>query len=233
MPEKKIALLDIDGTLFDGFIAKPLTEKLEDSRLVLPGTYNQLLSLMNEYSNGNMSYEIFADKLLLNWANGLSESSIDQVKQATEDFITNTKEFFSFTRPLLKLLEKSHDAYFVTGEPDFVVEAVQHQLGGAGYISSVFETINERFSGQVERPLATSMDKYNALSTLISQKNMTGSIGMADSDSDIAMLKVVEHVFCIKPKPALRAEARKNRWSIMNKAEKSLLPRIHNLVSTT
>jgi len=75
---------------------------------------------------------------------------------------------------------------------------------------------SEVFTGNVEyEDLIKRKDKI--LKRAIEKENLTlrGSVGVGDTESDIAMLKMVSRPIAFNPNKKLYQAAKKNRWEIV------------------
>ena len=156
-----------------------------------------------------------AQGLLRYWPEGLKEKKVeDVVNNAQEFFQTEGKKFLPFVQESINLLNPTHDTYFVTAEPQFVAEEVARIHTATGYFSTIFETKDGVFTGNVSSSLARKEDKGNALKELMGTHTREQSIAFGDSDNDMDMLEGVEYPICVNPNEGLQKKAKEKGWHI-------------------
>lgn len=214
--KRKIALVDIDKTIFDGYILFPLIKSLAETGVMSPAKAVKVDDLYLDYKEKKIDYETFARLVLIEWALGLKGVHISTVEGQTRDLVNEQlQHFFPFVNELFESLRPSHNIYFTTGEPQFVAEAVNKIFSVDGYLSTEFEVDNEIFTGGIQAFLASKNDKQLAVSKLGSSHNFSNSFAFGDSEADIEMLESVEHAFPINPSPGLREVATIKGWEIV------------------
>ena len=74
----------------------------------------------------------------------------------------------------------------------------------------------ELFTGRVLH-IDTMYDKASILIRAIEKENLTlkGSVGVGDTESDIAFLEMVDRPICFNPNQKLFAAARKRGWKVV------------------
>jgi len=207
--EKKLACYDIDGTLAKGMLATPLVISEYQSDFVNTTTCIELAKLVIEHKFGNICYEKALDQLLRIHAFGLRGQSEAEVKNHAEKFIRQHDSIFrKFGGTVIDLLRDSHDQIIVTAEPRYMAEIVQEHFRMDGVISTQYEVVNGRFTGEIANSLTDLSSK------LISLENRGIHIAFGNTEGDIEMLQHAEHPFCICPTPGLKLIAIKENWPI-------------------
>lgn len=216
MPERGLALFDIDQTLYDGFMLLNFANYQAQEGMLAQESLSVLQKDLSQYQHKELDYETFAKILLVDWARGLRGLSYTDVLRQARQFLQGEKNnFYPFTKGVTRLVNKTHDIYLVTGEPQFLAEATAELYPTSGYIASGFEVKDDFFTGKVSRALARREDKLTALNNLLEKYPLHNSLAFGDSEGDIAMLEVVGHPFCINPSEGLRIHATNNNWSVL------------------
>lgn len=215
---RKIALLDIDNTTYEGLLILPLAKHQYEAGVIDQLCLETLRKDVELYKSQKVDYETTIANLLDHWALGLKNQQYRKVLEITENFLSGKgNKFYPYLKPILESLNKTYDTYFVTGEPKFVGEAVERIFPCAGYLSSEFElTENKTFDGNVKIYLSQKEDKAKAIKKLLETHDKTGSIAFGDSVSDIQMLESVENAFCVNPSKELEKSAKQNGWNIVS-----------------
>ncbi len=213
---RSIALLDIDRTIYDGFILMDVLSNKNDHSSLTDPYKAKINEVYGQYKSGNIDYETAIAQVLAIWAEGLKTKQYNDILKESKDIITfNKSKFFAFVRPTIDLLRRTHDIYLITGEPQFIAQAVAEMYEVNGFRSTQFRVINSVFTGEIETQLADRYQKEEIIQHLIKQYGSNGSIALGDSEGDIMMLNVVQHPLCINPNPELRKIAESNNWTIL------------------
>jgi HAD superfamily phosphoserine phosphatase-like hydrolase len=217
MNRTKIALFDIDKTIYDGYLIMPLTEYFFEKHIVGRDFVDNLYQDLYLYQSGQVDYETSVENFNIHTASGLKNRSLDLFLKATAAFL-ETKEggnFFSFAEPLIKLLKNNGNIYLITGEMQFVGKAVADYFSVNGYISSELEVENGLFTGNIKKSLAKREAKRDSMEDLFAAYSQEGSLAFGDSEGDIEMLNMVSEAFCINATEGLMEVALSKGWHIV------------------
>jgi phosphoserine phosphatase len=217
MNGKGIAFLDIDKTIYDGYLIFPLAAHFLAGGIVKRASVDLLYQDLSLYRSGQIDYETTIENFNTHFAGGLKGSSPDSVLRAAKTLLETTegRNFFPFVGPLMELLKNRHDIYLVTGELQFVGQAVADRFSVAGYVSSEMEAKDGVFTGDVGRSLARREGKSAAIEHLLKTYPRQNSMAFGDSEGDIDMLSKVEHAFCINATEGLAEVASIRRWNMV------------------
>lgn len=210
---KKVALFDLDNTVYNGFSVIGLIESE-----ILHGFFSfteviDLVDNMQKYRSGKLDYETAMTNGLNQWAKGLAgKRYTDVLDHAKKYYTKHKKSFFPYVSKLIPKIKKTHDIYFITGEPQFVGESLLTIFNVNGFYSSVMEEKNGIFTGEVINALSNNNGKKKAVSELLKNYDTKGSIAFGDSEGDIAMLEMVEHPICINSSKKLKEIGLVKKW---------------------
>jgi HAD superfamily hydrolase (TIGR01490 family) len=216
---KKLAVFDIDGTIFRSSLLIEITEALIHDD-IFPLTARKIYA--ESYKNWldrSDSYEKYIGDVIKSF-----EKNIKGVKSS--EFIPVAKKVVAFhqnrvyrhTRDLVAKLHK--DGYYLLAISKSPFEMVDEFCRGLGFnkvYGLVYEIgVNKKYTGNVLYKELLK-DKATILKRAISKEGLTlkGSIGVGDSESDIAMLKLVEHPVCFNPNSKLFKHAKRAGWSVV------------------
>lgn len=212
--QRSIALFDIDNTMYDGFSYFALLEKHVNEQLISAQVLDTANKIMQKYRLKQQDYETTIVELLDIYAKGLKNVAYQPVLRSTLEFYRNSTKFFAYVEPTIEALRSTHDITLVTGEPQFVAQAVAKVFDIETYYSSEYEVQHGVFTGKVSRYLGSRHEKHNAITHLTKEYNFKDSLAFGDSEGDIEMLQVVQHAICLNPTPGLQALAKENRWHL-------------------
>ncbi len=211
---------DVDDTWYDGLsIYDYVAAQIDDGSL--PAHALQMLEVtdltVEGYRQAEDKHESVTRKLLTGYAKVLEGVPFMDIKNSTEAYIKKTDKFYGFTEPVVDMMAATHDLAFITGEPQFVVDAVGNRFGTSKCYGSQFEVVDGLFSGRLLRSLATSNERLQVIASLLKVRPETEvSVGFGDSNIDIKWLSAMSHAICINPAAELRATAQAENKSSTN-----------------
>jgi HAD superfamily phosphoserine phosphatase-like hydrolase len=217
MDQRKIAFFDIDKTIYNGYMIFPLAEYFFEENIIKKDTLDYLYEDLRLYRSKQVDYETTVENFNIHFAYGLKNYSPAVIFSSTKVFLKTreSSNFFVFTEPLIELLSKTHDIYFITGEVQFVGKAVEDYFSVQGYISSEMEVKNDVFTGNISKSLARKEGKSDAIESLFNEYPYENSMAFGDSEGDIDMLSKVAHAFCINSTEGLMEVASLKKWNVV------------------
>ncbi len=217
MEQKRIALFDIDNTIYNGYLIFPLAEYFLKERIIGRDIVNSLNQDLHMYRAEQVDYETTIEDLNIHFADGLKGHHLSSILSVTATFL-ETKEgsnFFPFAGPLIELLKKRYDIYLVTGEMQCIGKAVADYFSVHGYISTEMEVENGVFTGNISKSLARKKGKKDAIEGIFGAYPYESSMAFGDSEGDIDMLDKAAKAFCINATEGLSEVALSKGWHIV------------------
>jgi len=213
--KRKVALFDVDDTIYKGGIIYPLMESEMQEDLLDKKILEKAYLNKSSYQKGEISYKEFSRKGVMIWAQGLKGQSYAEVLRHAKEFIAkDIHNFYSFTKPLLALLKKSHDTIIITNEPQFVAQPISGLFNFTGYNSTEFETKDGKITGKVSRYNSTQSDKKKSIQEIFKKYNRKDSFAFGDSIGDAGMFEEVNYPICVNAGQKLQEVANKNGWKL-------------------
>ena len=217
--KKKVAIFDIDGTIFRSSLLIEVTEALIQEGLFPVKAKDVYAASYQDWLNRKDSYQNYIGDVVKAF-----EKNIKGI--AREDFIRISKNVVDFhksrvyrhTRDLVKDLKKKN--YFllaISHSPKELVDPFCKNWGFDKVYGRVYE-VNKagKFTGAT---LYVDLinDKAKILERAVEKENLTlvGSVGVGDTESDIAFLKLVKNPICFNPNKALYQHAKAKKWHIV------------------
>ena len=216
---KKVAIFDIDGTIFRSSLLIEITEALIDAGMFKKSAKKYYAKQHQNWINRKDSYDKYIDKVVKAF-----EINIKGVKY--KDFLKISKKViavkqdqtYQYTRDLIKELKKKK--YFllaISNSPKLIADDFCKQLGFDKTYGRMYE-IDEKgiFTGNIMH-LDMISDKANVLKRAIEKENLTikDSIAVGDTESDISMFKMVSKPICFNPNRNLYSVAKKHDWKVI------------------
>lgn len=211
---KKIALFDLDRTIYNAHSFLELAEYVIKKGRVKQETWDDIQNLLKEYKLGNATYSDTANKLLVTFAKELDGQKYEDLYSDVYAFFINNKQnFYSYFEKILPTLHRNYDVFIITTNAQYVAQAIVDLFGLEGFIASEFEVVEGVFTGKVTKSLANGKSMVR---DLLEKYGKEGSVACGDSENDIGMLELVDHPICINPTDKLREFADKNGWRLVS-----------------
>lgn len=216
--KQKLAVFDIDGTIFRSSLLLELVEVCIEEGL-FPSRARSLYSEeFQRWLDRRGSYEEFMTKAVQTYRSHIKGVRLADVMEiADRMMLFHKNRVYRYTRDLMLKLQKSHFLLAISHSPYHIVEPFCREWGFQKVYAMLYEVDeNEIFTGEVEYE-DLMHHKGKILERAIRNENVTlkGSVGVGDSESDIPMLKMVSHPLAFNPNKKLYQAAKRNRWEIV------------------
>ncbi|MDD4995608.1 MAG: HAD-IB family hydrolase [Patescibacteria group bacterium] len=216
---KKVAIFDIDGTIFRSSLLIELVNEMVDEGL-FPKDFRRAFE--NQYAawlDRRGSYDDYINAVVSAYNNNIAGVDYARFKNVVGRVIGQMKNrVYRYTRDLVREL-KSKD-YFLLAISHSPMEIVQDFGNGMGF-DKVYGRIyvvgdDGKFTGVMEYADLIA-DKAKILERAREKEDLTleGSYGVGDSEGDISLLGAVENPVCFNPNRKLYDEAKRRGWKIV------------------
>lgn len=204
--QRPIALLDLDDTLYHGLMMEKLMKKQIRSGLAASLAGLGITNAINNYQNGYKGITTNVIELNYHWAQACTGTRYIDLLNHARDFVDKSiQDFHPFTPLLFNLLnQKEYHIWLLTGEPEFVAQAVVEKFGGTGFAGTLWQTEEGIITGKIKNPL-TGPQKGICAGLLFDapiryRYKKAGSIAMVDSLNDTGLVDTVPFsVVCGQP----------------------------------
>jgi HAD superfamily hydrolase (TIGR01490 family) len=216
---KKLAVFDIDGTIFRSSLLIELVEELiaeqifpAKARAIYARAYQRWLDRKDSYDKYIWAVvEAFETHI-----KGVPEKRFLQVVKRVNS--AHKDRVYRYTRDLVRdLKRKGYFMLAISHSPKYIVEGFAKQLGfNKVYGRYLLLDKKGRLTGETLNPELIG-DKANALLRAVEKERLTlkGSWGVGDTESDIKFLELVDNPVCFNPNSALYKAAKKRGWKIV------------------
>ncbi|MBZ9578647.1 HAD family phosphatase [Patescibacteria group bacterium] len=216
--KKKIAVFDIDGTVFRSSLMMELLDAL-----IIEGIFPARAKKIYEkeyhaWLNRKGSYEDYRKKFVLayeKFIKGVKEEKVWEAARKVMAFHKNS--VYRFTRELILKLKKTYYLLAISGSPRRIVKPFGDEFNFDKVYGCIFATDkNGRFTGQILYEKLIS-DKEKILTRAVNKGgfSLKGSIGVGDTETDIPFLELVEYPIAFNPNMELYQVALKKKWPII------------------
>lgn len=219
MNKKRLAIFDIDGTVFRSSLTLELLDALiaegifpSEAKKEYERAYTNWLDRKGEYQ----AYVDASVATFFKYIKGVKGDELMDIAWKVASFHRN--RVYRYTRDLIKTLkEKKYYLLAITGSPKFVAQYFCKYLGFNKVYGRMFEENGKGiFTGNVIEEDFIG-DKAKVLKRAIEKENLTlnASIGVGDTEADIPFLKMVKTPICFNPNRKLYLYAKRKRWKVV------------------
>lgn len=218
MKKNKLAVFDIDGTIFRKNLAFELIDELAWLR-VFPKTVRK--ELVRHYINWlehKGVYEDYRKALVKLYEDNIKGHARDEIIKASRMAMPFYKDrTYVFANNLIeKFQSENYCIIAVSGSPSEIVEEYNKYLKFDAVFGSVYETDEQgRYTGKAV--FEPTKDKSQVVRQFVAENNLTleGSYAIGDTESDVKMLEVVENPIAFNPNINLKIIAEERGWRIV------------------
>ncbi|MFA6027784.1 MAG: HAD family phosphatase [Patescibacteria group bacterium] len=216
---KKVAIFDIDGSIFRSSLVIEITNALVDEGYFPKSTKKFYHQALEKWLNRQDSYEKYINAVVQAFGKNIKGVRQKDFSDLARRIISRDKNrVYRFSRDLVKQLKKKN--YYllaISHSPKEIVQEFAHSFGFDKAYGRILETNKQGiFTGRV---LYADLidDKAKILKRAVSHNNLTlrGSVGVGDTESDIPFLRLVSKPICFNPNKKLYTRAKKAGWEIV------------------
>ncbi len=219
MKDKKIAVFDIDGTIFRKNLHFELINELAWMNIFPSEIRRKLTEVYTNWLEHEGTYEDYRKALVELYAKHIGGVTEAQVREAAKIVIPfQAKRTYNFAEDLIRKLRKENYHFLaVSGSPQEIVEEYnRHYLHFDHVFGSVYELDDEkRYTGIAE--FEPSLNKGDVVKQYVYEHGLTldGSYGVGDTESDGGFLRLVTHPIAFNPNQNLKRVAEREGWRIV------------------
>jgi len=221
--EKKIAILDFDGTLSRGYISMDFLNYIYEKGAFLEGEYKNQIKMFREIKKGKLNYEKWCNEWGVSWARGMKNQEEEVIKSYAKEFFYNFKKniYLASYELTSLLIKKNYSLNCLSIGASEVINIAAEELKIKDSLSTKLEIIKGIYTGSLLTNIHIPGNKEKVLQKIIASKgiNLEKSIGFGDSESDICFLEMVENPILLNPKEKIKDYGQKRGWKIINTSE--------------
>ncbi|MDP3957250.1 MAG: HAD family phosphatase [bacterium] len=219
MKKNKLAVFDIDGTIFRKNLHFELINELAWMKIFPAAVRNTLTKIYTNWLEHEGTYDDYRKALVELYSKHIKGCSREDVFKASQIVIPfHAKRTYIFAEKLIKKLRAAgYHLIAVSGSPIEVVEEYNRNYLKFDYVfGSIYALDKEkRYTGVAE--FEPSKNKGHVVEQYMYEHKLTfkDSYGVGDTESDISFLKLVENPIAFNPNQNLKAMAEKKQWKIV------------------
>jgi len=216
---QKLAVFDIDGTIIRSSLFVELFEELVRRGVFPKNAKNDYEAQHKKWVEREGNYEDYIWAMVKSFKKHVKGVYYGDFTETAKDVVKmQQKRTYRYTRDLIKDLQKK--GYFllaVSHSPKTILDYFCPRLGFDKAYGVFYELGPEdNFTGGViDEHLI--MNKANIVRRAVEKHGLTlkGSIGVGDTESDIAFLELVENPICFNPNSKLYTHAKRQGWKVV------------------
>ncbi|MEK7514206.1 MAG: HAD-IB family hydrolase [Patescibacteria group bacterium] len=216
---KKVAIFDVDGTIFRSSLLIEITEHLINKEVFPKKARLEYAMEYTHWANREGRYEEYIEAVVRVFIKNLKGVKYKDFMDVTEEVVEDQKKrTYRYTRDLV--LQYKKRGYFllaISQSPKGVLDKFCTHLGFDKVYGRVYEIgPDNRLTGQIT-DLHLIANKANIVKRAVEKEGLTltDSIGVGDTEGDIPFLELVSHPICFNPNMALYRTAKRSGWKIV------------------
>jgi len=216
---KKVAIFDIDGTVFRSSLLIELTDALIQEGIFSSRVRKLYAQASKSWLDRKGPYEEYINAVIKAFRQSIRGVRYQEFSKVAKKVVAFHKNrIYRYTRDLVRKLKKK-DYYLlaISHSPQKVVKEFCKKLGFDKIYGQIYEIDRQkRFTGRILH-LELISDKAEILKRAVKKEKLTlkGSVGVGDTESDIAFLKMVAKPICFNPNQKLYQYAKRVGWEIV------------------
>lgn len=220
MVKKRVAVFDIDGTIFRSSLLRELLEALITFGVFPYRAQEHYVHAYVRWLDRKASYRTYQSaviKAYQRYIKGVSPNLVRDISNHVMNF--HRYRIYHHTKNMVQNLKrKGFYLIAISGSPQDIVEPFAKNLGFDKVHGRVF-AVNQRnqFTGKISNQKEVERKDIILKRILLANKKLTlkGSMGVGDTNLDIPFLKLLEHPIAFNPSRELYLYAKKNKWEII------------------
>ncbi len=217
---KKLAVFDIDGTLFRSSLLIELTNELILRKIFPKSTRIEIDKDFKAWVNREGDYESYIRKVINSYEDNIVGCLERDIERCAIDVLEKEKrKLYRYTRNLIQELKsRNYFLFAISGSPGHILTSFAKDMGFDKYLGGYYEIVDGKFTGR--QPFGNpSYDKKKTLTQFLEKNrdgiNLEDSIGVGDTESDIAFLEMVDNPIAFNPNKRLVDHAKRRGWKII------------------
>ena len=212
MKKNKLALFDLDDTLFDGDTEAEWVKYMDHRGFIQDfDFYSKMEAFEKNYREGRLDVDEYSEFLLSPIIGKSLKELEDHIEDFTSDIVTRFSDELS-----QELLDKhKNDTKVLTsGSLSFLVHKIGTKLGIDNCFGTDPEYLEGQFTGRVEGRPNFSQEKVRRINKWMGSKKFDQIFSYSDSIHDLPLLEFADFPMAISPDKELRRVAKEREWLI-------------------
>ena len=217
----RLAILDVDGTLYPGALGVELLSALLASGVCDRETVEPVFDVLHQYRTGQIDFATMSVNAYRLFAAALNDCACGDVERvARQTWQRERTRLFPFATELVRILkEAGYVPVLISGSPHEVVQLLAEDLGIIQFCGALFSRYGGSYTGEVELASGVLGNKQLILSTMINEQEvrLRDSFAIGNSLTDLVLLELVGAPVAFEPEATLRSLALQRGWTIADR----------------
>lgn len=217
--KNKIAIFDIDGTIFRKNLHFVLINELVWMKIFPKKVKNILVDIYADWIEHEGTYEKYRLALVDLYSEYIKGCRQEDVIEASREVIRfHEKRTYVFAENLIKKLKnENYNIIAISGSPSEIVEEYNSKhLKFDRVFGSVYELDDEgNYTGKAIFEPTIHKGHVARQYAVENSLNFDGSYGIGDTESDAKFLELVENPIAFNPNKNLKEIAEKEKWRVV------------------
>ncbi len=217
--KKKVAIFDIDGTIFRSSLIIELLEELIESGTFEEHLRDQYIKEKEAWLDRRGDYEAYVTAIVKVFQQNLKGVEYRKLEWAGKRVVDRVGfRIYEHTTQLVRSLrKKGYYLLAVSHSPKIVVDQFAKRLGFHKVYGTMYDVgPNDQFTGEM-LDVHLIGNKANILRRAVEKENLTlkGSVGVGDTETDIPFLEMVDKPLAFNPNKKLYTYAKRMGWPVI------------------
>jgi len=216
---KKVAIFDIDGTIFRSSLLVELVNELIDKGIFPKEMRSEYEREHGEWLDREGGYDGYIQAVVSSFMKHIKGVHYSDFMNAVDTIVEHQQSHtYKYTRDLINDLKK--DGYYllaISHSPKSILEKFCKNMGFDKVYGKGYETgPGGMFTGKILDEHLIS-NKANVVRRAVEKEGLTlkKSVGVGDTEGDIPFLEMVDKAVCFNPNSTLYRHAKINRWKVV------------------
>lgn len=216
---KKVAVFDIDGTLFRSSLVIEITNELIERGVFPRGVQEEFWQQKVRWLDRKGDYENYVNAVVRAFMGHVKGVSFEEFENAARTVVDRYEQrVYRYTRDLAaKLLREDYFLLAISHSPKGILDPFCERFGFHKVYGMWYELgPSDKFTGRVEDEHLIR-NKGAILRRAVEKEHLTleDSWGVGDTESDISFLDMVAHPVAFNPNQKLFRHAKRNHWPVV------------------
>jgi len=219
MQARKVAVFDVDGTIFRSSLLIQLVEKLIARGAFPQGAQEVFAKEQRKWLDREGDYQEYIEAVVKAFRSHLKGVHYGDLADAAQEMVDEQwKRTYRYSRDLIKdLKSRGYFLLAVSHSPKTVLDKFCPKIGFDKAYGVVYELgPQDLFTGViVDEHLI--YNKANVVKRALEKEHLTltNSIGVGDTETDISFLDMVAKPICFNPNMKLYTQAKRQKWDVV------------------
>lgn len=216
---KKVAIFDIDGTIFRSSLLVQIVDRLIEEGIFSKHKAQDFARQKMAWLDRKGGYDEYIQAVIKVFMQNIKGVPYADFSRIAEEVVAEQKDrVYRYTRDLIKVLKKK-DFYLlaVSHSPKGVLDHFCKRLGFNKVYGLVYDIgPTDKFTGIITEK-EFILNKAAVVQHAVAKEGLTlkGSVGVGDTESDIPFLNLVDEAICFNPNAKLYKHAKRHNWKVI------------------